>query len=438
MLLEILILLVAVLLNGFFAAAELAIVSAKKTRLKQRAEAGDRGAATALLLAEDSGRFLSSVQIGITLIAVFTGAYGAATLSAPLADWLAQEGWLTDEAADDVAFASVIALITYVSLIFGELVPKRLALAYAEPFAAHVAGFMRYFALIGAPFVSLLQVSSNAVLRLLPSPDGSAQHVTEEEVRALISEGTETGVFAAAEKQMLEGVLRLGDRSVRAIMTTRQDVEWLDLTAPEDEQLAQLANMGNARLPVARGSLDEIVGVIHAKDVLKAALSGTKPQPALLAREPLIVHDGTNVLRLVDLFRTTRQHLAIVVDEHGSVEGVVTTTDILQAVTGTLPETEAEAAQSIVERADGTLLIDAMMAIDEVEARLTLKQMKAEGDDFHTLAGFVLKMLGHLPKVGERFLWQGHTFEVIDMDGRRIDKVLVTRPTPKAPDQLNS
>lgn len=425
---EIIILLVAVLLNGFFAGAELAIVSAKKARLKQRAEEGDKGAEAALELAEDSGKFLSSVQIGITLIAVFTGAYGGAKLSEPLSVWLQQYNFFSPELTDEIAFGIVIAGVTYASLILGELVPKRLALTYAEGFAASVARFMRLFATVGRPFVVLLQASSDIVMRILPLPSVSDTAVTEEEVRAVIAEGAETGLFDVAEKQMLEGVLRLGDRTVRAIMTPRQDVVWLDISlAPEDQVLAFMQK-DNSRLPIARGKLDEIVGVIYAKDVLKATMRGETPDLEALAREALIVHDATSVLRLVDLFRSTRQHLAIVVDEHGSVEGVVSTTDILEAVTGTLPDAEDEHNAQMTQRDDGSWLVDAMMPIDELSAHAGLKGMKEEGDDFHTLAGFVLKVLGHLPKTGERFIWEGHTFEVIDMDGRRIDKVLMTPP----------
>lgn len=426
MLTEIVILLFVVVLNGFFAASEMAIVSSRKARLKQRAEEdGDKGAAAALELAEDAGRFIASVQTGITMLSVFAGAYGGAKLSEPLAVYLVP---LFGDGAADAAFALVITLVTYISLVAGEIVPKRLGLANAENFACWVARPMQLFAKVGAPIVWFLEQSSNFIIRLLPFSATNSSVVTEEEVRSIIAEGTQTGLFEAAEQQMLEGVLRMGDRSVRAIMTPRQDVVWLDISLPPTEQIAIFMQKDNSRLPVARGKLDEVVGVVYAKDVLKAAMRGETPDLATLAREPLIVHDGMPVLRLVELFRTTRQHLAVVVDEHGSVEGVVSTTDILEAVTGTMPDTGDDHSAEITVRSDGTLLIDAMMPIDELQSRLVLRGMKGDDDDFHTLAGFVLKILGHLPRAGDRFIWEEHVFEVIDMDGRRIDKVLVTIP----------
>lgn len=425
---EILILLFATLLNAFFAASEIAIVSSRRARLKQLADDGSTGAATALTLAEDSGKFLSSVQIGITLIGVFSGAYGGATLSKPLGEYLARFPSLADH-ADSIAFGIVIAIITYTSLVLGELVPKRLAVMRAEAIALRVATPMRLFAKIGAPFVWLLQSSSNILLRLLGAHNDAMQGITEEEVKTLIAEGTESGVFDPAEQMMLEGVLRLGDRSVRTLMTPRPDVKWIDVDAPEDKQLQVLIEGGYARVPLARGTLDELVGVLHTKDIVAALLQGQRPALAKLARQPLTILDGTPVLRLLELFRDTRQHVAVVVDEHGSVEGIVTATDILESVMGDLPEHIDEDDTTIIRRDDGSYLIDAMKPIDEVMASLNLKGLRGENDDFHTLAGFMLKQLGHLPHTGEKFTWQDAiTFEVIDMDGRRIDKVLVTLP----------
>ncbi len=441
MLSEILILLFVILLNGFFAASELAIVSARRALLRQRAEDKNdprsAGAQLALDLGEDAGKFLSSVQIGITLIGVFAGAYGAATLSKPLADYLTQFE-IVDGHAEPVAFGIVIAIITYVSLLVGELVPKRLAVLKAESIAVRVARPMQIFARVGAPFVWLLQGSSNLLMRLLPVDTSETRGVTEEEVKTLIAEGTESGVFAQAEREMLEGVLRLGDRSVRALMTPRPDVVWVDADAPAAEQLNALVNAGYARVPLARGTLDGLIGLLHTKDVLAAALGagmgGLKGDLESLAREPLTVLDTTPVLRLLELFRDTRQHVAVVVDEHGSVEGLVTATDILESVTGDLPEMAGEDDTTIVRRADGSYLIDAMKPIDEVMARLNLKTLRGEHDDFHTLAGFVLKALGHLPVTGEVFIWDDVQFEVIDMDGRRVDKVLVTLPQEEEAD----
>ncbi len=424
------ILLLVMVCNAFFVASEMAIVSARRARLKQRVDEDDHaGAAMAIALAEDSGKFLSSVQIGITVLGIFSGAFGSENLTPPLALMLAPyvsgnpETW---------AFVLVITAITYFTLVIAELVPKRLAIAHAEAIAAATAIPMAWFARIAAPFVWLLERSSDGVLRLLPVNAGDNSQVTEEEVKNMIAEGTDAGVFARAEQQMMEGVLRMGDRTVRTIMTPRPDVEWIDASKPIADQIKQFSALKFSRLPVARGTLDDLVGVVYAKDFLNAYLAGQQPDPAAIVRPPLTVTDTLPALRLVDLFRSTRQHIAIVVDEHGSVEGVVSATDLLATVTGTLPEAADDGENILMQRADGSWLADGMIPIDEVMAHFNLHDMQDENDDFHTLAGFALKVLGHLPKAGERFTWSDgddtYTFEVIDMDGRRIDKMLIIPP----------
>ncbi len=435
----ILVLLFVIILNGFFAASELSIVSARKARLKQLADDKgplQRGAIAALELGEDAGKFLASVQIGITLISTFAGAYGGATLAKPVAAWLVTLG-VTPETADSVGFGVVIALITYVSLLIGELIPKRLGVQRAEAIAVRVARPMQLFAKVGAPFVWIMQKSSDTLMRLLRLDFTETSGVTEEEVKTMIAEGTESGVFEVAERAMLEGVLRLGDRTARALMTPRTELVWLDADADTESQLAKLAaTTGYSRLPLAHGELDEIIGVVHAKDVLAASLAGTPIDLIALARPTLTVLDHTPVLKLLEQFRSTRQHMAIVVDEHGSVEGLATATDLLEAVMGDLPDFAGEDDMSIVTRADGSLLIDAMKPVDEIAAAFSARGFRAtlrhSNDDFHTLAGFVLKQLGHLPTAGESFTFEGATFEVLDMDGRRVDKVLVTLPAIEA------
>ncbi|MGE3769820.1 MAG: hemolysin family protein [Bdellovibrionales bacterium] len=423
---EILIIVLILLLNGFFAASEMAIVSSRKARLKQRADDGHRGARLALELAEDSGRFLSSVQIGITILGVFAGAYGGATFAEPLAVYLRP---YFPEHADDVAFALVVAVITYGSLVIGELVPKRLAIAHAERMAAVVAYPMHYFSKIGAPFVWLLEKSSDILLHIIPGGEADISVVTEEEVKSMIAEGADAGVIEPAEAQMLEGVLRMADRTVRAIMTPRPQVLWLDITHPIAAQVQNLSGVEYSRLPAGRGSLDNLAGVIYAKDLLNAYLRGITPDIAGMLREPLTVHDAMPVLKLVDLFRSTRQHMAVVVDEHGSVEGIVTATDVLEAVTGTVPEAMMGDETMVIRRSDGSLLVDAMIPIDELASHLGVRDMQEPNDDFNTLAGFALRELGHLPKTGEHFNWRGFTFEIIDMDARRIDKILIRLPS---------
>jgi putative hemolysin len=426
MLIEILIILFLVLLNGFFAMSELAVVSSRRVRLQQMADEGrSRGAKAALALVDDPANFLSAVQIGITLIGIFAGAFSGATFAGRIGEWL--DGFpLIAPNGPAVAIALVVFGITYLSLVVGELVPKRLALSNAEAIAAFVARPMRVVAFVTYPMVWLLGRSTNAILRLLGQEGLREQSVTEEEVKNLIAEGTLSGVFEPEEKKMIDGVLRLADRTARSIMTPRPDVVWLD---PSDEPariVAEIRESGHSRLVVSRGDIDEVLGVVHAKDLLDRALQGLPFDLQATMRKPLIVHDGTPVLRLLEMFRETSLHIAVVVDEYGSVEGLVTVTDILSAIAGEFPDA-GDTDKSVVRRDDGSWLIDGMTPIDEVEALIRQKDMRGEAD-FHTLAGFVLTELGHLPKPAEHFIWRRHRFEVVDMDGRRIDKVLVVPP----------
>ncbi|HET6520833.1 MAG TPA: hemolysin family protein, partial [Geminicoccaceae bacterium] len=320
------------------------------------------------------------------------------------------------------------------SLIVGELVPKRIALNNAEAIAARIAPPMALLARAGAPLVGLLRVSTEAVLRLLRVTPSTAPAVTEEEVRSLIAEGTEAGVFHAAERDMIDGVLRLADRPVRSVMTPRPDVVWLDPADPPEELRREIAGSGHSRFPVSRGRIDDVEGVVHAKDVLDrivAAAAGREPfDLRACIRQPLIVHDGTPVLRLLELFRRSPVHMAVVVDEYGSFEGLVTPTDILTAIAGDLPEHATGVEEpDAVRREDGSWLLDGMIGLDDAERLLGRRGMK-DGHGYHTLAGFVLWQLGHVPAVGERFEWNGLRFEVIDMDGRRIDRVLVAEAVP--------
>ncbi|HYD32159.1 MAG TPA: hemolysin family protein [Azospirillaceae bacterium] len=425
---ELLVILALILLNAFFAMSEMAVVSSRRARLQQMAEDGRRGARAALALTDDPSRFLSTVQVGITLVGVVAGAYGGATLSEPLAAWLAAFPSL-EPLAPELAFASVVVAITYLSLIVGELVPKRVALNNAERIAVAVAGPMGILSRSAAPLVWLLGASTEAVLKLLRLPTTTDNMVTEEEVKTLIAEGTQTGVFEPVERQMIEGVLRLSDRTVRSIMTPRPDVQWLDPTDAPDQTRREIAESAYSRYPVCRGDLDNFLGVVKAKDLLDQVLEGEALDLMASLTKPLVVHDGTPVLRLLDLLKQHSQHLAIVVDEYGTVEGIVTLTDILESIAGEMPEPgDGEAAA--VRREDGSWLVDGMTPIDEVEGLIGLKGLKGDRD-FHTLAGFVLANIGHVPLASENFIWQGTRFEVVDMDGRRIDKVLIQKGEPQ-------
>ena len=415
-----------VLLNGFFAMSELAIVSARRSRLRQLADDGHKGAELALKMAQDSGSFLSIVQTGMTLISVFAGAFSGATLAGDFADYLNRISWIAPH-GEFVALATTIAGVTYLNLVIGELVPKQIGLAYAETIAIHVALTMRVLSLITAPFVWLMRKSTQILLRILHLSKRRDTSVTEQEVKDMIAEGTESGIFKPAEKAMLEGVMRLADRTVRMIMTPRIDMVWLDIDDPASEQKKIMRTSGYSRFPVARGDLEEILGVVHAKDVLNAAFDGGAVSVKSVMRTPLIVPDTTSVLRLLDQIKQSGQHIAIIVDEYGSVEGLVSTTDVLQAIIGALPERGQEHAERPVQREDGSWLIDGMTPIDEVEHLIGLKNMRGDGD-FHTLAGFVIDKLGRLPSAGDHFVWEDARFEVVDMDARRIDKVLVNPP----------
>jgi putative hemolysin len=424
-LLEILVVLALVLLNGYFAMSELAVVSARPARLEAQAQKGGRGARLALALARDPGRMLSTVQIGITLVGIVAGAFGGATLAEPLGAALARVPALAPFSAE-IAYTLVVAAITYVSLIIGELVPKHLALRAPERVAALVAPTVDLIARLGTPAVWLLEASSRLVLRLLGSDARPGDAVTEEEVRMLIAEGTRTGVFHQKEQEMIGRVLRLADRPVRAIMTPRVELAWLDVEDDPDEIARVVRESGHSRFVVARGGLDDVLGVVHVRSLLEGCLAGRPLDLATTLRPMLVVPDTMPVARALEALRQARVSMALVVDEYGEVEGVVTAEDVLEAVVGDMPERRLGEEPAIVRRDDGSMLMDGMLAADEVKLALGLDRLPDEAD-YHTLAGFVLAQLGRVPEEGQAVAYGGWRFEVVDMDGRRIDKVLVRR-----------
>ena len=422
---DIVILLLLLLVNGFFAMAEMAVVSVRRVRLMQAASAGSNGARAALRLLEEPTRFLSTVQIGITLVGVLAGVYSGAKFAEPLQELL--QAWpVLAPHAEVVAFGVVVLLVTYLSLVVGELVPKRWALAHPERIAASVSVPMEWIARFSAPLVWLLQNSTESLLRLLGMKSVPRSVMTEEEIRALIAEGAREGVFLHAEQRMIEGVLKLADRNVRSIMVPRGDIVWLDADDDAATVAAAMRASGHSRYLVCRGDLEGLVGVVQTGDLLAWLQGEGERDLARRARLPLVVQESTSILRMLDLFRASALHLAVVVDEHGSVEGIATPTDILAAIAGELPDAGSLDAPTAVRREDESWLIDGRMAIDEVERLLACEGM-VRGDDYTTLAGFVLAELGHLPATGERFSWRDLDFEVIDMDGRRIDQLLVRR-----------
>jgi magnesium and cobalt exporter, CNNM family len=420
-----------ILLNGFFAASELALVVARKARLRARAQSGHRGALTALKLLENPTRLLSSIQIGITLVGILTGVYSGAVFAEDLAAVLRGIAWLVPY-AEEISFVLIVVLVTYLSLILGELVPKRIALAHAEAFAEFVSVPILWVARLAAPLVWLLQVSTEAVAKLLPLTSAPQVSVTEDELRALISAGTKEGVFHRREKEMIEGVLRLADRRIESIMVPRGDIIWLDATAPPEDLWNEARASGHSRFLLCEGELDKLLGVISLADLGDALRLGRLDLERHV-RPPLHVPTGVSVLKLMELFRESSVHLAIVTDEYGEIEGLATPADILKAIAGELPEMGSRERAEAIRREDGSWLMDGQLGIYEAE-RLLERNDLAQGDNYHTIAGFVLWHLGRLPVAGESLTWRDLRFEIVDMDERRIDKVLLSsRPQAAQP-----
>ncbi|TPE53127.1 hemolysin family protein [Amaricoccus solimangrovi] len=421
---ELFVVLFLILLNGFFAMSELAIVSARRVRLEQMAKGGNRGAAKALRLAEDPTGFLSTVQIGITLIGIVAGAYSGATFAGPLSELLDRIPGLA-RWSDPLAFVLVVVVTTYLSLIVGELVPKRLALQHAERIAAVVSGPMTMLAAVGTPIVWFLRFSTETVLRLLRVKASDQSTVTEEEVKAMIAEGTESGVFEVKERELIEGVLRFADRPVRVIMVPRRELSWLNASDSMEETLEAIRAHGHSRYPLrASEGSEDVIGVVHVRDVLALSETG-RGDLFSIARQPVYVSPDMPSLQLIEQFRVTPVHMAIVVDEYGGLEGVVTPTDILTSIAGDVPDGGPGEEAEAVRRADGSWLLDAGMPVDEVAELLEVEQFGGHG--YATLAGFVLERMRRIPAAGDDFTAFGWRFEVVDMDGRRIDKLLVER-----------
>jgi putative hemolysin len=414
-------------LNGWFAMSELAIVSSRRPRLEALAERGVKGARVALELAAKPGHFLSSVQAGITLVGIFAGAYSGATLSDPFSDWLVSLGVPTS-AAGILSFVIVVGSISYGSLIIGELVPKQIALSNPERIAARVARSMVILAAIAAPLVYLLEGTSHLLLHLLGVRHATSSTVTEEEIRAVIAEGTSSGIIEPEEKELMAGVMRFSDRSIRAVMIPRPDISGIDLDWDQDKILETVMTSTHSRYPVFRGSIDMVHGVVMAKDLLNKALTDQKLDVEGCIRPADIVPDTVSALDVLETLRRSPLQMVVVVDEYGSVEGLVTIADVLAAIVGTV-STVADADESaIIQRADGSWLIDADLDVGLVADKIECKALDDPDRDYETLAGFVLSVTKEIPSTGDIVEWRGWRFEVIDMDGRRIDKVLVSAP----------
>lgn len=423
MFLEILVVLVLTLVNGVLAMSELAIVSSRPARLRVMADAGSRGAAIALRLAADPGRFLSSVQIGITLVGVLSGAFSGATLGVRLADALADAG-LGLALAQGLGVGGVVVTITYISLIFGELVPKQIALRAPEAAATRIAPLLNVIALVAAPVVWVLDRSGRAVLAVLGQSGAADRGMTDDEVRMVLSEATSAGVMERAESEMIAGVMRIADRTARGLMVPRHEVQVVDIAAPAAEVIRRFRETGHSRLPVRDGDPDNIVGVLKTRDFLDAGDAGPIPDPRTLMVEAPVVRDGMAALDVLEALRRSPAHMVLVYDEYGHFEGIVTPMDVLQAIAGDFPEGEG-AEVKIAEREDGSLLVAGWMPVDEFAERLGLPL--DDSRDYETVAGLVLDRTAALPQLGESIELSGWRIEVVDLDGRRIDKLLVQR-----------
>jgi putative hemolysin len=426
---DILFILLLLIANGLFAMSEIALISARKARLQQRAE-NDDGARIALELANAPDRFLSTVQIGITLIGILAGAFGGATLSAHLAERLNRIPSIAPYSGI-VSLVVVVMTITYLSLVVGELVPKRLALNSPERIAARIAKPMRFLSRLTAPAVHALSASSSFLLRLLRSRPTEEPPITEEEVKILIAVGTEAGVFEAAEHELLDNIFRLADQKIPQLMTPRLDVVWLDIESPPEEIRRRIINSPYSRMPVCQGTLDNILGVVKARDLLARVLAGEPLDLRATLRPPLYVPETRTALQLLEMFKQSATHIAMVVDEHGALEGLVTMNDVLEAIVGEMPSHLGGGESFAVQREDGSWLLDGRTPISDFKELFSIDRLPREEEGgYHTLAGFIMTQLGRLPSVSDNFVWNNLRIEVVDMDRRRIDKVLVNYIEP--------
>ncbi len=435
--LEVLVLFVLLLANGVFAMAEIAIVSARKARLRRLAEQGQANARLALDLAESPNRFLSTVQIGITLVGIFAGAFGGATLTAKLAPWIAQSTFLAPH-AEKLAFGFVVAVITYFSLVLGELVPKRLGLSAPETIALAVARPMAWLSRAAGPLVSFLGASTDGLLRLFGFKPGKESSVTEEEVRVMMQEGLRSGAFNQIESRIVHGALELDRVPVREIMTPRPKIIWLQRDDPHDAVWHKIVVSRHSHFPVYTDTRDHVVGTVSVKAVYANLAAGVPVRLKDLLVPPLVVPESQLVLQLVESFKQSGKHIAMVTDEFGGIVGLVTLNDVVEALVGEFETSGERARPSAKRRDDGSWLIDATLDLGSVERALPgLRLTGPDPTEYQTLAGFLLKKFGHVPREGQTLESQGYVFEVIDMDGHRIDKVLVLpapRPVEPAPD----
>jgi putative hemolysin len=410
------------ILNGFLAMSEMAIASSRRNRLQQLMDSGKGDARTALALAEDPSRYLAAVQMGMTLIGILAGALSGATLADRLEDWFNLYPLIAPY-GKTAAVGIVVLAVTYLSLIIGELVPKQIALKNPEAIAIHVARPLAFIARAAAPVVWLLNASTRFILKLAGLRPGFERRVTDEDIQSLIREAEQSGVLHKIEREMVEGVLDLENRAVRTIMTPRPDIVWVDLEDSGEAITSKIKACPYAQLLVSRGAIDDIAGIIRKQDLLAQFPGNAEFDVERLLLPPLIVPEGLSILRTLDQFRKTPVNTAVVVDEFGTIQGIVTRTNLLEAVAGDLPDVDVGGDPKVTRKPDGSLLIDATLPMREMTGLQDFHELPA--GDFVTLAGFVLAQLGHIPKAGDQFTWSGWRFRVVEMDARRIDKVVI-------------
>ncbi|HWK82862.1 MAG TPA: hemolysin family protein [Caldimonas sp.] len=423
---DVALLLFLIFLNSLFAMSEMALTTSRKARLQVMVEAGDSGATHAMALHDDPTKFLSVVQIGITSISILNGIVGDAVFSAPFAHWLHATFPVGDRAAEISATAMVVVSITFLSIVFGELVPKRLGLMYPETIARFAARPMEWLSLIARPFVKLLSWCTEATLKLLGVRGAPDRSVTEEEINASLEEGLDAGVIEAQEHQMVRNVFRLDDRQVGSMMIPRAEMVWLESTAKPEDVLAIVSNDEHSRYPVCRGGLDDVLGVVSAQALLRQSMQGKPFVLEDVLQPPVFVPETLSGMELLEHFRASSVQICFVVDEYGEVQGMITLRDVLEAITGEF-STETEAGSWAVQRDDGSWLFDGLIPTPELKDRLGLKDLPEEDRGrYNTLAGMIMLLLGRLPDTADSVEWEGWRFEVVDLDGKRVDKVLAS------------
>ncbi|MFK3966166.1 hemolysin family protein [Ensifer adhaerens] len=422
---EFFVIFVLLLINAFFALSEMAIVSASKPMLRQMAKQGNARAEVALRLAEDPGKFLSTVQVGITLVGTLAGAYGGATIAAKFAPLLDEVAWINPY-GNTVALVLVVTLITFLSVVIGELIPKQLALKNSEALAMFVARPMHFLSRITAPVVYLFETAASLAMRLLGIRPDDPDHVTEEEVHAIMAEGVESGAIEKSEHEMLRRIIRLGDRNVKSIMTHRTEVSFIDVNDSLETVGRKIDQFGHSRYPVVDGPSGDVLGAVLAKEVLNAPTSG----PFDVRRYIKEIHtlpETASCLKALEAFKSSSINMAMIVDEYGSTEGIITIADILEAIVGVLPSNYDDIEHALIrQREDGSYLVDGRTPIDEIHLTIGIEGIDADGN-FETIAGFLVQQLRKTPEEGDVAIAHGYRFEVVDMDARRIDKILVSR-----------